>query len=195
MSASKSFVFVTGNANKLKEVQAILAAGTSGISVTNQAVDLPEIQGTTQQVAIAKCKAAAKELGTAVVTEDTALCFEALNDLPGPYIKDFLGKLGHEGLQKLVQGFETDRAYALCTFAYSNPSPSGSGEPEVKLFEGKTYGRIVAPRGPRNFGWDCCFEPEEGNGLTYAEMKGEEKNKISHRYRALEQLKDYLASQ
>jgi inosine/xanthosine triphosphate pyrophosphatase family protein len=127
------------------------------------------------------------------VTEDTALCFEALNDLPGPYIKDFLGKLGHEGefplrsqirldygtlisvlhplfattgLQKLVQGFETDRAYALCTFAYSSPNPSGSGEPEVKLFEGKTYGRIVAPRGPRNFGWDCCFEPEEGNGQT-----------------------------
>lgn len=38
-----------------------------------------------------------EQLGTAVVTEDTALCFGALNDLPGPYIKDFLGKLGHEG--------------------------------------------------------------------------------------------------
>jgi len=70
------------------------------------------------------------------------------------------------GLAKMVKGFDNDRAYALCTFAYSTPSASGSGEPEVRLFEGKTYGRIVPPRGPRLFGWDCCFEPEEGNGLT-----------------------------
>lgn len=40
------------------------------------------------------------QLGTACVTEDTALCFEALGGLPGPYIKDFLGKLGHEGQSK-----------------------------------------------------------------------------------------------
>jgi inosine triphosphate pyrophosphatase len=68
-------VFVTGNANKLKEVKAILAAGGSGIEVTSQAVDggclldsevlleltsaVPEVQGTTQEVAIAKCRAAA----------------------------------------------------------------------------------------------------------------------------------------
>lgn len=58
---------------------------------------VPEIQGTTQEVAIAKVKAAADKLGRACVTEDTALCFEALDGLPGPYIKDFLGKLGHEG--------------------------------------------------------------------------------------------------
>lgn len=66
----------------------------------------------------------------------------------------------------MVQGFNNDRAYALCTFAYSGPSTTSAGEPEVKLFEGKTYGRIVQPRGPRAFGWDCCFEPEEGEGLT-----------------------------
>lgn len=55
------------------------------------------MQGTTQEVAKAKCSAAAKELNAACVTEDTALCFDALGGLPGPYIKDFLGTVGHDG--------------------------------------------------------------------------------------------------
>ena len=59
---------------------------------------MPEVQGTTQEVAIAKCRAAADILGTACVTEDTALCFEALNGLPGPYIKHFMENLGHDGM-------------------------------------------------------------------------------------------------
>ncbi len=91
MSIARS-VFVTGNTNKLKEVRAILAAGTSGIDVTNQAVDgeqslpvdrsathltvylavsrltVPEVQGTTQEVAIAKCKAAAKHVSDYTLT-------------------------------------------------------------------------------------------------------------------------------
>ncbi|WWC94202.1 inosine triphosphate pyrophosphatase [Kwoniella sp. B9012] len=183
-----SFVFVTGNANKLKEVQAILASGDSGVSVTSQAVDVPEIQGTTQEVAIAKVKVAAEKLGTACVTEDTALCFDALNGLPGPYIKDFLGHLGHEGLNNLLKGFNTTRAHALCTFAYS----PGPGQEPI-LFEGRTEGNIVPARGPTHFGWDPIFQPIElGGQRTYAEMDGEEKNKISHRYRALEKLRVYL---
>ncbi|WVW83968.1 inosine triphosphate pyrophosphatase [Kwoniella bestiolae CBS 10118] len=183
-----SFVFVTGNANKLKEVQAILASGESGVSVTSQAVDVPEIQGTTQEVAIAKVKVAAEKLGTACVTEDTALCFDALNGLPGPYIKDFLGNLGHEGLNNLLKGFSTTRAHALCTFAYS----PGPGQEPI-LFEGRTEGNIVPARGPTHFGWDPIFQPIElGGNRTYAEMDGQEKNTISHRYRALEKLRVYL---
>lgn len=62
---------------------------------------VPELQGTTQEVAKAKCAAAAKALNAACVTEDTALCFEALGGLPGPYIKDFLGTVGHDGKYSL----------------------------------------------------------------------------------------------
>ncbi|KAK8864450.1 inosine triphosphate pyrophosphatase [Kwoniella newhampshirensis] len=185
-----SFVFVTGNANKLKEVNAILAAGGTGVQVTSESVDVPEVQGSTQEVAIAKCSSAAEKLGTACVTEDTALCFEALGGLPGPYIKDFLGKLGHDGLNTLLSGFPTTRATALCTFAYS----PGPGQTPI-LFEGRTEGNIVPPRGPTHFGWDPIFAPVEGEGLTYAEMDGAKKNAISHRYRALEKLRVYLAEQ
>ncbi|ORY33949.1 DNA repair-related protein [Naematelia encephala] len=185
-----SFVFVTGNANKLKEVKAILAAGGSDIQVTSQAIDVPEVQGSTQEVAIAKCRAAAEKLGTACVTEDTALCFEALDGLPGPYIKDFMAKIGHDGLNTLLDGFPTRAATALCTFAYS-PGPSH----DPILFEGATQGTIVAARGPTHFGWDPIFQPDEGGGKTYAEMHGSEKNLISHRYRALEKLRVYLSEQ
>jgi inosine triphosphate pyrophosphatase len=92
------------------------------------------------------------------------------------------------GLNKMLAGFGNTKAYALCTFAYCEP---GS---EAILFEGRTDGRIVPARGPTNFGWDPVFEPLEGGGKTYAEMDGAAKNAISHRYRALEKLKAFLAS-
>jgi inosine/xanthosine triphosphate pyrophosphatase family protein len=64
---------------------------------TNTAYAVPEIQGTTQEVAREKVERAAEVLGTACITEDTALCFKAMNGLPGPYIKYFLKELGHSG--------------------------------------------------------------------------------------------------
>ncbi|EAU84251.2 inosine triphosphate pyrophosphatase [Coprinopsis cinerea okayama7 len=188
--ASKPLVFVTGNANKLKEVKYILFQGGNPIEIENQAVDLPEIQGTTTEVARDKCRRAAEALGTACITEDTALGFNALKGLPGPYIKYFLEALGHEGLNKMLAGFEDKTADAICTFAYS----AGPGTEPI-IFEGRTPGKIVPARGPGIFGWDAVFEPIEGNGLTYAEMPPEEKNKISHRYRALDKLRDFLQAE
>ena len=94
------------------------------------------------------------------------------------------------GLNTLLTGFPTTKAYALCTFAYS----AGPGSEPI-IFEGRTDGHIVPARGPNKFGWDPIFEPVEGEGRTYAEMDGEAKNKISHRYRALEKLRVYLSEQ
>ncbi|XP_006929971.1 inosine triphosphate pyrophosphatase isoform X3 [Leopardus geoffroyi] len=124
-----------------------------------------------------------------VLVEDTCLCFNALGGLPGPYIKWFLEKLKPEGLHQLLAGFEDKSAYALCTFALSTGDPS---EP-VRLFRGRTSGRIVVPRGCRDFGWDPCFQPD-GYEQTYAEMPKAEKNTISHRFRALLELQKYFGS-
>ncbi|KAK7047444.1 nucleoside triphosphate pyrophosphohydrolase ham1 [Paramarasmius palmivorus] len=178
--------FVTGNANKLKEVKEILSDGPHPVEIDAQSLDIDEIQGSTQEVAIAKCRKAAELLNGPCITEDTALCFEALNGLPGPYIKYFLKELGHEGLNNLLVGFSTKKAWALCTFAYSD----GPGTDPI-LFEGRTDGSIVPARGPGVFGWDAVFEPT-GTGLTYAEMPSDQKNKLSHRYKALEKLRKYL---
>ncbi|KLJ10443.1 Ham1 family protein [Blastomyces silverae] len=177
----KTINFITGNKNKLAEVQVILG---DVIEVQNRAIDVPEIQGSIEEIAKEKCRKAAEAVQGPVLTEDTALEFNALKGLPGPYIKWFLEALGHDGLNKLLDPYEDKSIVAVCTFAFS----SGPGAEPI-LFQGKTEGRIVPARGPANFGWDPIFEYE---GKTFAEMDKDEKNLISHRYKALAKLKQWL---
>ena len=139
-----------------------------------------------------KARLASERLGgLPVLVEDTSLCFIALGGLPGIYIKWFLEKCGHDGLNRMLAGFEDKSAYAQCIFAYS---PGGGQEP--LLFVGRTQGRIVPARGDNQFGWDPIFEPSDAvcEGHTYATMSKEVKNKISHRFRALDKLRDHLLS-
>ncbi|EFX01172.1 non-canonical purine NTP pyrophosphatase [Grosmannia clavigera kw1407] len=189
--------FVTGNANKLAEVRAILEQPASSsssssvplpITVTSRSIDLLEIQAASkEEVTLDKCRRAVEIIQGPVLVEDTCLCFNALNGLPGPYIKWFMTSLGHDGLNKLLAGHEDKSAQAVCTFALSK----GPGH-EPMLFQGVTDGKIVPARGPANFGWDPIFEYE---GKTYAEMDKEQKNTISHRYKALQKLREYLAAE
>ncbi|XP_050833114.1 inosine triphosphate pyrophosphatase isoform X1 [Serinus canaria] len=201
--ARRSVVFVTGNAKKLEEVTQILG-DSSPYTLVAKKIDLPEYQGEPDEISVQKCREAARQVTRSfpfpggmgvegpkvqgpVIVEDTCLCFNALGGLPGPYIKWFLEKLKPEGLYKLLAGFEDKSAYALCTFAFS----SGNPEEPVRLFKGQTHGVIVEPRGPRDFGWDPCFQPN-GYNQTYAEMPKVVKNSISHRYRALSELSAFF---
>ncbi|KAJ3015578.1 nucleoside triphosphate pyrophosphohydrolase ham1 [Thoreauomyces humboldtii] len=181
--ARSPIVFVTGNANKLREVQAILS--TANVALTSHAVDLPEIQGSLPEVSAAKARSAADLLQRPVLTEDTSLCFKALNDLPGPYIKWFMQGVGHDGLNRMLVGFDDKSADAVCTFAYCEPGK------EAVLFEGRIKGSIVQPRGPTNFGWDPIFLPD-GYDTTFAEMDKDVKNGISHRFLALQKVLAFL---
>ncbi|KAG9077137.1 nucleoside triphosphate pyrophosphohydrolase ham1 [Ceratobasidium sp. UAMH 11750] len=92
-----TLTFVTGNANKLREVQEILAGGTVPLVIESRNIDLPEIQGTPAEVSREKCRRAAEIVGGPCITEDTSLGFVALNGLPGAYIKWFLSAVGTEG--------------------------------------------------------------------------------------------------
>ncbi|XP_041973050.1 inosine triphosphate pyrophosphatase [Aricia agestis] len=186
MSNRTALTFVTGNIKKLEEVRAILGT-TFPFEVISHKLDLPELQGEIDEVSIKKCQEASLRLKKPVFIEDTCLCFNALGGLPGPYIKWFLEKLKPEGLNKLLTGWEDKSAEAVCTFAYSSGEPNS----EVLLFKGITKGTIVPPRGSRDFGWDCVFQPE-GYNKTYGELSKEEKNKISHRYRALDKLRQHF---
>jgi len=181
--SARVVTFVTGNANKLKEVQAIMG---SAVPMVNQNLDLPELQGTPEDVAKEKCKLAAQQVDGPVLVEDTSLCFNALNGLPGVYIKWFLSGIGHQGLNNLLAAYEDKSAYAQCIFAFSLDK---STEPMV--FVGRTPGKIVPARGPTDFGWDPVFEPE-GYDKTYAELDKEIKNLISHRGKALDLVKKYF---
>ncbi|KAJ5397676.1 inosine triphosphate pyrophosphatase-like protein [Penicillium cosmopolitanum] len=193
--------FITGNKNKLAEVRSILG---DVIEVDSQTADIPEIQGTIEEVAEEKARWAAEVINGPVLVEDSALEFSALNGLPGPYIKYFLNALGLEGLNKMLDGFEDRTAEAVCTFAFCQ----GPGAKPI-LFQGRTkariirqcilnsnltvfiQGTIVRPRGPVNFGWDPIFEYD--GKVTFAEMTQEEKNLVSHGHKALVKLQKWLS--
>ncbi|GJQ66988.1 hypothetical protein Trydic_g7983 [Trypoxylus dichotomus] len=183
---AKRITFVTGNVKKLEELIAILGP-TFPYNVVNANLELSELQGNIDDICIKKCKEAAKHVNGPVIVEDTSLCFKAFGGLPGPYIKWFLNNIGPEGLYKMLSAYDDKSAEAICTFAYYG----GGTTDEVLLFQGKTEGEIVSPRGSRDFGWDPCFQPK-GYDKTYAELPKFEKNQISHRYKALKQLQDYL---
>jgi inosine triphosphate pyrophosphatase len=191
MSARPIVTFVTGNAKKLEEVKAIIGAQrTAGVELPDvqaRKIDLPELQGEPELVSAEKCRLAAREVGGAVMVEDTCLCFNALGGLPGPYIKWFLEKTGLTGLNNLLAAYDDKSAYAQCVFSFS-PGPGA----EPVTFDGRTAGKIVPARGDTAFGWDPVLEPTEGGGLTYAQMQNDAKNAISHRRRALDKLTAYL---
>lgn len=203
-------VFVTGNQKKKEEVRAhlyyrmqsrstgqtraplvqvvsILEKGEKlPCEIVAQSLDLPELQGEPEEIAKQKCRIAAQQVKGPVMVEDTSLCFNAMGGLPGPYIKWFLQKLGPEGLSKMLDGFEDKTGYAQCIFAYS-----ADADAEPQVFVGQTHGTIVAPRGSTDFGWDPVFQPK-GFDETYAEMNKDIKNTISHRFLALDKLRDFL---
>jgi len=187
MKTKKVLKFITGNKKKLEEAKAIFERDYPEIElVMAKDVDIPELQGDPVEISQAKLQWAIERTEGPLIVEDTSLCFNAFKGLPGPYIKDFLTKLGTKGLYKILDGFEDKTAYSQCIFGLVRKK-GDKGE----LFIGQTPGRIVEPRGPENFGWDPVFEPD-GYDKTYAEIPSEEKNKISHRSKSLAKLVEYL---
>ena len=188
-SAKPKLTFITGNSKKLEEVRQVLPDDFP-FELVAQKVDLPELQGADpKEIAREKCRLAAEKVDGPCFTEDTCLSFTALNGMPGPYIKWFLEKCGHEGLNRMLDGFDDRSATASTIVAFT----MGGGDDEaIHVFEGQTPGKIVSPRGSLDFGWDPVFEPDEGDGQTYAEMEKFAKNAISHRGRALAKFFQYV---
>jgi inosine triphosphate pyrophosphatase len=173
--------FITGNKNKFVEIQAVIP------EIEQLDIDLPEIQEIDPRLIIeAKLKEALKHHDGEFIVEDTSLYLEALNGLPGPLIKWFLKTIGNEGLASLTEKLANSSAEAKTIIGYAKSADN------IHFFEGSIRGKIVAPRGDTSFGWDPIFQPD-GYNHTFAEMGTEEKNQISMRRRAAEQLKTSLA--
>ena len=175
-------LFVTGNSNKVREMQSILQADVMQLSL-----NLPEIQAIEIDDAIrSKAQRAYEEVKAPVLVEDTGLSFVAWKGLPGALIKWFMDTVGSIGICRMLAD-ETDRtAIAKCSFDLYDGH-------EHHLFSGAVRGRIaVEPRGQDGFGWDDIFIPD-GQDRTFAEMEAEEKNSISMRKIALDELRRFLA--
>ncbi len=171
--------FITGNKNKLKEVQTILP------EVQSLDIDLPEIQELdAKKIIEEKLKEARKAHSEELFCEDTSLYIECLNGLPGPLIKWFLQALGTAGIYTLIKHNPNKKVVAKTIVGYTDGKI-------IKFFEGDTFGTIAEPTAKGGFGWDALFKPD-GGSKSFAEMNMEEKNKFSMRRKALEKLKEFL---
>ena len=171
-------VFVTGNAGKVRDVEAIL-----GSPIERVDLDIPEIQALdVAEVVRQKALVAFERLARPVMVEDTGLYLDALNGLPGALVRWFLVTIGPGGICALIPPGADRRATARTAVALCD------GE-EVEVFTGETRGVIVpAPAGAGGFGWDPIFQPH-GASRTFAEMDQAEKNRHSMRRQALERVR------
>lgn len=177
-----NFKFVTGNSNKVREAGEILGLDLDSVQVEG----LFEIQTPNlDEVVRHKAQQAYSILQCPVMVEDSGLVFHAWNGLPGALVKWFEETVGCQGLLKMVKDFEDRTATAICCFAIYDGT-------NMQVARGEVNGTLSDKiRGENGFGWDVIFVPE-GYEKTYGEMTSQEKNAISHRKRALDELKPIL---
>jgi inosine triphosphate pyrophosphatase len=180
---SKTPLFITGNQNKVDYLARIL-----GVPLEHHELDLDEIQSASpEEVVSHKVKQAYALLKVPVLVEDTSLCFNALDGLPGPFVKFFrVAKDGLEMMCRMLDGFEDRSAYATVIYAYYDGT-------EVRTFAGRLNGVIADhPRGEGGYGWDAIFEPEGYDGLTRAELSPEKDTESYEKIRDYESLRKFL---
>jgi XTP/dITP diphosphohydrolase len=185
-------VLATRNAHKLTELEEILSA--AGLDVTLEALpdsapDVVEDGLTFAQNAAKKARSAAEAAGLPAVADDSGLCVDALNEMPGVLSARWAGS-GKDDAANLALVLDQVRdvpdshlgAHFACAAALALPGG------EDRVVEGRVDGVLVRePRGTGGFGYDPIFLPE-GSDRTTAEMSSAEKHAISHRGRAFRAL-------
>jgi XTP/dITP diphosphohydrolase len=181
----------TGNKKKINELKPILSSLDYNVLSIADGIEIPDVVedkdtfiGNSQK----KSVEIAKFLGKVTIADDSGLCVEALGGAPGVYSARYAGEDGNSVLNnaKLIrelEGKKNRKAYFVSVISIAKPSG------EVISFEGRVEGIIVdKAMGENGFGYDPHFyyEPYE---KTFAEISMEEKNKISHRARAVEKMK------
>ena len=206
----KKLIFATGNEGKMKEIREILnGTGWNMLSLKDAGIDADiEENGTTFEEN-AKIKAegirnwclengipgcsriSAKEI--IVLADDSGLEIDWLGGEPGIYSARYMGEdtsyhIKNASLIERLNGVPDEKRTARFVCAVAAAFPDGS----VKTVRGTMEGRIgYEEKGENGFGYDPIFYLPE-YGCTSAELSGEEKNKISHRGKALRAIKDEL---
>lgn len=172
----RKIIFVTGNPHKVIEATGILSP--LGIEIVQNNCGYPELQEDgLSAIASFGANWAANKLNCEVMVDDSGIFIEALGGFPGPYSAYVAKTLGNERVLKLMEEESNRIATLKCVIGYCRP-----GE-EATVFSGQVAGNIATSiRGNLGFGYDPIFEVD---GVTFGEMGDEEKNRISHRYRAL----------
>ena len=191
----KQIVLASSNAGKLREFGQLLAS--IDIEVLPQAqFNIPEAEEphvTFVENALAKARHAAKLTGLPALADDSGICVSALGGAPGVFSARFAGepKSDARNNQKLIadlQGKADRRAHYVAVLVFVHRAD----DPQPIICEGEWHGEIIdAPRGEGGFGYDPCFLVPDLN-QTAAEISADEKNRRSHRGKALAQLMERL---
>ncbi|MBK6335495.1 MAG: RdgB/HAM1 family non-canonical purine NTP pyrophosphatase [Betaproteobacteria bacterium] len=191
MNAFPRLVLASGNEGKLREFRRLLAPlGTEVIA--QSALDIPEAPEphvTFVENALAKARHASALAGLPALADDSGVCVRALGGAPGVQSARYAGepRSDRRNNAKLIadlQGVADRRAHYVCVLVLVRHA----ADPEPLIAEGAWHGRIIdVPRGAGGFGYDPHFL-DEATGRTGAELPLEEKNRISHRGKAIRAL-------
>ena len=186
-------IVASHNAGKVREIAALLdPLGIEAVGASALGLAEPEETGDTFIAnAVLKARAAAEASGEPALADDSGLVVPALDGAPGIYSarwagpgKDFRVAMDRIEAELAARGRETVGAAAYFVCALSLGWPDGHCE----TVEGRVDGTLTfPPRGPHGFGYDPIFVPD-GYGRTFGEMPPEEKQPLTHRARAFEQL-------
>jgi len=176
------FVFVTSNQAKADYLAKLLE-----MEFAHQKLELDELQSTSMAaIGEHKARQAYEILQKPVLIDDVGLGFDALDGLPGPFIKFFLEM--NEGLEKLcrmLDNFNNRRAVASSAMVYYDGHT-------LQIFEKSLEGTISDhPRGDNGFGWDAIFIPK-GYDKTRAELLDDDYKKVYITVRPIAEVKKFL---
>ena len=191
--AAARLIVASHNAGKVREIAALLGPlGIEAVGASTLGLAEPEETGATFIAnAVLKARAAAEASGEPALADDSGLVVPALDGAPGIYSarwagpgKDFRVAMDRIETELAARGQETGGTTAYFVCALSLGWPDGHCE----TVEGRVVGTLTfPPRGPHGFGYDPIFVPH-GHGRTFGEMLPEEKQPLTHRARAFEQL-------
>lgn len=195
LDPAKTVVVATGNAHKVTEIEAILSPALPGVRFValgqlGDFADPVEDGDDFAANALIKARAAQAETGlTMAVADDSGLCVDALGGAPGIFSARWAGEHGNDAANNdklLAELADTPDDQRGAHFHSSVVLVRGD---EVLRGDGDCPGTIGhTPRGDHGFGYDPLFLPAETPGRTMAELSPAEKNEISHRFHALQDL-------
>lgn len=193
-------VIATGNAGKLKELEALLA--DSGITIVSQkslgVSDAEETGLSFVENALIKARHAAAATGLPALADDSGLCVDILGGAPGIYSARYAGEGATDARnnQKLLETLQPLRTQTPLTarFVCVLALVRHANDPLPLICQAEWAGEILAaPRGEQGFGYDPLFWVAE-EGMSSAELPRERKNTLSHRAKALQQLRQHIAN-
>jgi XTP/dITP diphosphohydrolase len=193
----KQLVLASNNSGKIREIGTILAPLAIEV-IPQEQLNIPEADephGTFIENALAKARHAAVASGLPALADDSGICVDALGGAPGVYSARFAGEpksdeRNNRRLLELLVHSDNRTARYYCVIVLLRHAD----DPQPLIAEGEWHGEVLrAPRGTGGFGYDPLFL-DPALGLTGAELPMEQKNRVSHRGKALALLVERLAA-